>query len=171
MTPHQVDRRNLRFLEKLQPLQVLLEALQLGRPGLSPHAADGDVRPERASFGLEAQLRHLPFHRIGKQLQRRGRLTSYPEYSRSFRRRESAKLPYGNGECLGVADGVPETILYGTDTVFIHLAEELHGQVDVVGGHPFHRITSVAKRRRLVPQAQAHGIGEVDGDEEPHGVN
>ena len=63
--------------------------------------------------------------------------------------------------------GTPERRAQRVLLVPGHIAQELEGEMNPVGPHPFHREPEVSQRRGRLPERLANPLGKIQGDEKP----
>lgn len=130
------------------------------------HAAERDVRRELAAFRGKAEGDERSIDALGQARERRRSRRSRPQHTRPARvrkRAEPADLDLERGNRRDVRqrrDDVGETRL-------LHAAEELDGDVKVLGGDPGDAGSVRAERVDFPGQAPSDLVGQQNGDERP----
>src|SRR3989454_2228826 len=136
------------------------------------HAADGQVTPEGAPLGREAEGRQRPVdgRREPRELGDAGRDAS-PQDARAPEAREAPEAGGGERDGRGVGDRPLQRGRHGRQALVGDRAQELERQVELRRVHPADvGVPGRGADARLGPgDRRAHVRGQVDGDEAAHG--
>src|SRR6266568_2185314 len=167
---HQVDLCNGDRGVEIRAVENLRESLEIARARIASRAAQRHVRPKRPRFGRKAEGSERLFHAMLQQLESGVGGDTRPQHLRPVIVREHTES--GDLQRQGTGLGArPRGALQGLAELrlprFLHVAQKLETEVNVLGTHPLHRqlLRALAQGREGVPELLAYARGKIQGDE------
>src|SRR2546430_2251443 len=138
------------------------------RPPPAPRPPQRDVRSERPTLRREAQRRELLFHSVLEQLERRFRFDPPPADAWPVIVGEHAESTERQCDGPRSGAGAGQRRHKFAFPLGLHVAEELEGEVHLLGGHPAKCEPHALQWPHAGAERITHRLGKIERNEEPH---